>query len=171
MRLRTPVNLHKAARLVGLVLAVLAAGCAANGGVDVATLEQQLQADLVPSHPDVVTSVTCPGEIKPDSGDQVTCVAMIGTTPADVTVTFGAEKGVAAATVDDRLVDVVELSRLAAERLSGDLELPIELACPFPVMVVNVGDEVTCTATDERRVERELGLMVDEAGLVSIRLK
>jgi len=146
-------------------------GCAPNGGVDVADLEQQLLADLLPDHPGVVASVTCPNEIKPESGDQVECVAVIGATPTDVTVTFGAERGVAAATVDDRLVDVIELNRLAAERLSADLELPVQLACPFPVMVLNADEEVACTATDQRQVEHEIGLMVDEAGVVSVRLR
>lgn len=156
-----------AVALVGILVAV---SCAANGGVEVATLEDQLQRDLLPEHPGLVSAVTCPEEIKPDAGDQVACVAMIGATHADITVTFGAERGVAAATVEDRLVDVIELNRLAAERLSADLELPISLACPFPVMVINVDDEVTCVATDERGVERQLGLRVDDAGLVSIRL-
>jgi len=157
--------------VAGLGLVWFATGCAANGGIDVATLEQQLRSDLLPDYPAAVSDVTCPAEINPSSGDQVTCVAIIGESPANVTVTFGAEKGVAAAAVDDRLVDVVELNRLAAERLSADLELPVELACPFPIMVINVDDEVTCIATDQRRIERELGLKVNADGEVTIRLK
>lgn len=169
-----PVPRGKSPRVLGAAVFVVLGNltaCAANGGVDVSTLERQLRADLLPDYPDVVTDVTCPAEINPDAGDQVTCVAVIGASPAEVTVTFGAEKGVAAAAVDDRLVDVVELNRLAAERLSADLQLPVELACPFPVMVINVDDEVTCVATDQRRIEREIGLMIDDAGVVAIRLK
>jgi len=154
-----------------LAIVVLLASCAAQGGLDVAALEAELQQLTLAQSPGVVSSVDCPDPIDPGPGGVVTCEATIGAQTAPLVVTFGAERGaVSDARIDARLVDVTSVEATVAAAFTRDLGALQGVQCAQPVMVVAPGESITCSVTDGRGVERLVEVTPADDGTLSVRL-
>jgi hypothetical protein len=130
---------------VGAVM-VVSAGCGRSVLVDQQRLEDEIASDLVPGAVDAVTDVECPELILP--GTTVSCTAAIGGVPIDVVVQLS-EEAEAALSTDAIVVEVPEMEKAAAVRLTADLGVETTVTCPGPAVVVSVpGATLECDAVD-----------------------
>lgn len=151
-------------------LAVVVILSACSGPLDVDGLEADLEGSVLPEYPDLVTEVRCPRPFEPAPFEVVRCDALISGAPVVIAVTVGESDQVVSANLEARLVDVVTIERLVAERFVADLGLTTTVTCGAPVVVVPADGAIGCTAIDPRGTERPLTISVGVDDTLSVSL-
>jgi hypothetical protein len=147
-------------------------GCGGADEVDAATIESAIPAALIADHPELVTEVSCPGPIDRGEGVVTACTARIGGTAVELSVTQLDDDGQVRVVLARPLLDVDDLAARIGERLTTDVGVPTAVVCEGPaVRVLNVGDEISCDATDpENRTHTFIATILDEDAAYELRL-
>lgn len=134
-------------RLAGWAVLVAVGGCGQSPVLDSEGLEEEIGRSLVPDAPEAVSDVRCPDVIV-EGPITIGCVATIGTTPVDVTVSISAED-TASISTDAVVVEVAAMETAAASRLSADLGVETTVTCPGSRVIVTIaGATLDCEAVD-----------------------
>ena len=135
--------------VVGLVLAVLAAGCGGEGvpAFDLEAIEAEVPTLLVPAHPGAVEDVDC-GDPDPDGLGPVACTAILAGVEVRVLVHRPSIDGRIRVESRVDLVEAVDVAKAVAVRLESDIGVVNALACTPAVRVAREGQVFACTATD-----------------------
>lgn len=155
------------------VLLLLLPSCGVTRTLDGAHLEADIGDQLLPDHPGVIRSISCPDPEDPQPGQSVLCVATLGGQVIDVNVVLGgtAEALTSTASVDARFVAVNEVAALLAATFGDEIGLRTRVDCGQPIVVLAVDEPVACTATDPSGVSRTFDVRIDDFGVVSLELR
>lgn len=155
------------------MLTLLVGSCSVEHTLDGSRLEVEISEQLLPDHPGVIRSVSCPDPPDPAPGQQVLCLATLDGEVVDVRVLLGGteEELTATATVDVRFVAVNEVAALLATTFSDEVGLATRVDCGRPVVVLEPDEPVVCTATDPSGTARQFDVRVDDLGVVSLELR
>ncbi|MEM7092468.1 MAG: DUF4333 domain-containing protein [Actinomycetota bacterium] len=158
--------------LIVALLLVLSA-CSVERALDGDGLAAQVQEQLFPEHPGLVSAVECPSLIEPQPGDSLACGAQLGSQIIDVEVVLAGtvDDLRAEAVVDDRFVAASHLAELLALTFSAEIGLATTVDCGQPVLVVEPGAPIVCIATDPSGVQRSFDVLVADDGSVELEIR
>lgn len=156
-----------------LVAALLLAACSVERSLDADALSEQIQAQLFPEHPDLVTDVNCPRLEDPAVGDTFACAAQVGAQIVDVPVVLGgdADNLTARSVLDDRFVPAQQLADLLAATFTAEVGIITSVDCGQPVVVLDAGETLICTATDPAGVSRQFDVAVADDGSIDLEIR
>lgn len=158
--------------VVALALASLAA-CSTERRLDVETIEAGVFAQLFPEHPGLVSAVNCPELIEPMPGQRFSCATQIGEQIIDVPVVLGGTIEALEATVelDDRFVRAGEIADLLAETFTTEIGISTAVDCGQPVLVLEPGSALLCTAVDTSGAMRQFDVLVAADGTLDLAIR
>ncbi len=152
---------------------MVVAACGVERTLDGTQLEADILAQLLPSYPGAIRSVSCPDAVEPEPGQSVLCVATLGAQVIDVDVLIGGteEALTTTATIDARFVAVNEVAALLGATFGEEIGLVTSVDCGQPVVVLEPDEPFVCNATDPSGVTRSFDVRIDDAGLISLSLR
>ena len=156
-----------------LVAALLLGACSVERSLDADSLSEQIQAQLFPEHPDLVSDVNCPRLLDPAVGDTFSCAAQIGSQIVDVPVVLGGEADnlTSTAVLDERFVPAQQMADLLAATFTAEVGIITSVDCGQPVVVLEPGETLICTATDPAGVSRQLDVAVADDGSIDLEIR
>ena len=160
--------------LVALLAAALLLGaCSVERSLDADSLSEQIQAQLFPEHPDLVSDVNCPRLLDPTVGDTFSCAAQIGSQIVDVPVVLGgdADNLTSTAVLDERFVPAQQMADLLAATFTAEVGIITSVDCGQPVVVLEPGETLICTATDPAGVSRQFDVAVADDGSIDLEIR
>lgn len=156
-----------------LVAALLLTACSVERSLDAESLSTQIQAQLFPEHPGLVSDVNCPRLLDPAVGDTFSCAAQIGAQIVDVPVVLGGDEEnlTAASVLDERFVPAQQLADLLAATFTAEVGLITSVDCGQPIVVLEAGETLICTATDPSGVSRQFDIAVADDGTIDLEIR
>jgi len=135
---------------VVVVAALAAAGCAEPGPPTLSSesVVAGIPESVWPDAPGLITDVKCPNIDDSVVSQSTVCTARLNGEALTIDVVI-AEDGAAATTVRETLFELTKAEAEAADRLSEDLGVPVEVSCSSGVVVAEVGVVVDCVASHD----------------------
>lgn len=168
-RLRSPRRLALLVAFGSLALV----SCRTDRSLDTDQLERDLAAQILAEYPGAIQSVRCPEIPEPMPGDAFDCIARLDDAVLVVAVVVAgtAEALTTEASIDARFVAVNEVAALLAATFSDEVGLATSVDCGKPVIVLEPGQLIRCTATDPAGVTRFFDVAMGEANELTITLR
>lgn len=152
---------------------LLLVACSVERSLDAASLSEQIQAQLFPEHPGLVSDVSCPRLADPAVGDTFSCAAQIGSQIVDVPVVLGgdSENLTSTAVLDERFVPAQQLADVLAATFTAEVGIITAVDCGQPVVVLEAGETLICTATDPAGVSRQFDVSIADDGSIDLEIR
>lgn len=156
-----------------VLLLIVAVACSTERTLDRAALERELRNQLLPEHPGLVTSVTCPELDEPSVGASFRCDAELGAQVVAVDVELGGsdDELVSTAVIAERLVATGEIAAVLSETFGDEIGITTLVDCGQPVSAVRATEAVRCEATDPSGLVRSFDVTLGDDGLLDLRIR
>lgn len=156
-----------------VALAITAASCSSGSRLDREGLEAEVLAQLFPQYPDLVTDLSCPELDDPVPGRSFVCAAQLGRQIIDFEVVLGgtAESLQASVVLDDRFVAAQQIADMLASTLAAEVGIATIVDCGQPIVVLEPGSVLECSATDPTGVVRIFDVDIDDDGELGLTIR